>query len=92
MALQGSLVRAQFDPTGVQVPSGPVLDLIPVTPNDNADVAAHRCIYIATGGDLSFVTLGGATRTVTLAAGWHPLVVARIRSTGTTATGISIGQ
>ena len=92
MAIPGSLIQAQFDPNGVQVPSGPVLDLVPVTPNDGADVVANRCVYIAVGGDLSFVTLAGVTRTVTLAAGWHPLVVARIRATGTTATGISVGR
>lgn len=83
-------VNAVFDPSRVQVPTGPAFDLVPVTPNDGTDVADNRGLYIATGGDLSFVTKMGATRTVTLAAGWHPLIVARIRATGTTATGISI--
>jgi len=84
-------LQATFDPETVQPPSGAVFDLVPVTPSDSAEVAPHRCLYVAAGGDLSFVTRTGATRTVTLAAGWHPLIVARVRATGTTATGIALG-
>jgi hypothetical protein len=81
-----------FDPTGVQPPSGPVFDLIPVTPSDSVDIDSRtRCVYIATGGVFEFLTWGGTVRNVTLAAGWHPLIPRRIRSTNTTASGIAIG-
>lgn len=71
----------------------PLSRLVAVTPDDAADLpAVSRGVYVGTGGDLRVTTVGGDT--VTLAnvqAGWHPIRVARVLATGTTAGGIVAG-
>lgn len=70
--------------------SGPGIDYVPVTPsngNDLADVAAS--LYVETGGTISFISIKGETRSVTVPDfGWLVCGVLRVRATGTTATGI----
>lgn len=62
-----------------------------ITPNDSADLTlAPATIYIGVAGDMSVITVGGDTLTfVGLAAGTIlPVLVNRVRSTGTTATSL----
>lgn len=69
---------------------GPATDLMPVTPSDTVDLAAVGiALYVANGGDISFVSQAGQTRTVKVYAGAIlPVGVRRVLATGTTATGI----
>lgn len=69
------------------------LDIIPVTPNDSTDLAKVGVLYIETGGDIVVRTFDGGdtNRTITVAsASWFPIVVRRVLSTGTTASGIHV--
>lgn len=64
-----------------------------VTPSDGSDLEkVTRGVSFVAAGDLAVVTAGGETVTIpsgALAAGiMHPLRLARIKATGTTATGI----
>lgn len=60
-----------------------------VTPNDAADLAAHaRALWVGGLGDVSVVTVGGDTVTFAAVSGLLPVRVKRVRTTGTTATGI----
>jgi hypothetical protein len=69
---------------------GTAEDFYPVVPSDNQDLPTEtREIIIAVGGDLSVVRLNGTTALLTLPAGRFAFKVARIRQTGTTATGIT---
>jgi len=79
-----------FTTYGVR-PESPAINAAAVTPNDAADLTtASRAIYVGGAGNLTVVMLGGATITFTgVAAGTiYPLRVARVRATGTTATGL----
>lgn len=82
-------LQATFVPEQIQFPSGPVTKPFAITPDNNTDLpTGTRVIYVGVAGDVSFVLLDGTTVTLTLAAGWHPIAPKRVRSTGTTATGI----
>lgn len=64
---------------------------IPVTPSDSVDLAlgVTRAIMVGGDGDVSVVYANGMTDTIFLLAGVvHPVQVARVNATGTTATGI----
>ena len=70
---------------------GPATDIVPVTPDDAADLPdAAIALYVTGGGDVAIDTVrGGASRTVTVAdRSLLPVGVTRVRATGTTATGI----
>ncbi len=72
---------------------GMVYDLYPVTPNDSTDNVGTDNVatglYIETGGDVAFITKDGDTRTVAVPDFFYlNCSVARVKSTGTTATGI----
>lgn len=72
---------------------GLVYDLVPVTPNDSTDNVGTGNIaiglYIETGGDVVFLTKDGTERTVTVPDFFYLISsVSRVKSTGTTATGI----
>lgn len=69
----------------------PVNNIAPVTPNDSSNLPNPGRLCIAEGGDVALVDGGGNSVTVTLPAGWHPVYVVKVLSTGTTATGISVG-
>ena len=71
----------------------PAINAMAVTPSDGADMTyAARGITVNVAGTLSYVPLGAdgdATATIAVLAGvMYPIGTARIRSTGTTATGI----
>lgn len=67
---------------------------VAVTPNDSADLAlgATRALMVGADGDVAVVYPNGMEDTIYLIAGVvHPIQVARIKSTGTDATGIKAG-
>lgn len=74
----------------------PGIDLIPVTPSDDTDLATEgrgiRCKPVTgTAGDLAFITIAGQTRTTEIDVGETLVVgVRRILDTGTTATGLEV--
>lgn len=70
---------------------GPARNAAVVTPSDAADLPnATRALYVAGAGDISMITVGGQTVSLTAvpAGSILPLCVARVRATGTTATGM----
>lgn len=77
--------RFQAQRPGLSSPS----DVIrPVTPNDAADLpdGLTRAVFVGVAGDLACVDATGQAFTITSgAAQYHPLRVARIMATGTTA-------
>lgn len=70
--------------------AGPARDYVPVTPSNDTDLAdVAIALYVEGAGDVSFVSLAGETRTVGVTDyGYILCGVRRVRSTGTTATGI----
>lgn len=72
--------------------NGPSLGPVAITPNDDADLPTPiRAITI--GGDagtISIIGINGGTYTSdTLPNGTYPVFARRVRSTGTTATGLT---
>ena len=65
-------------------------DLIPVTPDDEADLAkAARALRVGSGGTLRVTTLAGNVRNTSVEDGEVLLVaVSRVHATGTTASDI----
>lgn len=60
-----------------------------VTPHDSNDLAtSSRALYVGTEGNISIVTVGGDTVTLTGVSGFVPVCVQRVNSTGTTASNI----
>lgn len=82
-------------PNSVDLSSGLVRDWVPVTPNDSTDNMGISTLnqivgfYVTSGGVVVF-TVDGTDRTVTFPANYMVPCsnVTRIKSTGTTATGI----
>lgn len=69
----------------------PAYDIFSITPSDGADLAqTTRGLWVGTGGNVSVITKGGTTVTITNVADGSilPFRVARVRSTGTTASNI----
>ncbi len=68
----------------------PGIDWYAITPNDNGDLPQMvRAIYVGVTGDLTLVSSRGRTATfIAVAVGYHPLRPVRVKSTGTTATGL----
>ena len=71
-------------------PAGPATDILPVVPDDAADLPiVASALYVETGGALSLVTLRGEVRTVAVGdRAILPVATRRVRASGTTATGI----
>ena len=72
---------------------GMVYDIIPVTPNDSTDNVGTDNVavglYVETGGDVVILTRDDSERTVTVPDYFYlTCAVTRVKSTGTTATGI----
>lgn len=70
--------------------SGPVRDIVPVTPDDGQDLAdVAVALYVEIGGALTITTVQGTQRTVDV-ADWSvlPVGVRRVHASGTSATGI----
>ncbi len=70
--------------------SGPGRDYVPVSPDDASDLAKVAVsLFVETGGAVTFVTVSGATRTVTVPDfSWVVCGASRVMATGTTASGI----
>lgn len=70
--------------------AGPFVDIVPVTPDDSADLTNIGLgLYVETGGTIVFDTVSGQRRTVDLADFSNlPVGVRRVLATGTTAIGI----
>lgn len=73
--------------------TGLVYDLYPVTPADGSDNVGTGNVaiglYIETGGDVVFLNKDGTERTVNVPDYFYLISsVSRVKSTGTTATGI----
>lgn len=71
-------------------PAGPATDILPVTPDDDEDLAiVASALYVETGGSVAIVTLRGAARLVAVGDRTIlPVAVRRVRASGTTAAGI----
>ncbi|WP_411838663.1 hypothetical protein [Paracoccus sp. ME4] len=71
--------------------SGPAIQSIVVTPSDSADLpVAVRAVTINAPGTIAWINWTGvACMTGPLPAGTYTMAAARIRATGTTATGIT---
>ena len=72
--------------------SGPATDIMPVTPSDVADLPhVGLALYAETGGAVSFVTVSGESRSVTVADfAILPVGIARVNATGTSASGLHV--
>lgn len=70
--------------------SDPKRDIMPITPDDNTDLdQVAAALYIESGGDLTFVSDAGNTRTVKVGDfAIFPIGVSRVLATGTNASGI----
>ena len=69
--------------------TSPARNVAAVTPSDSEDLAnVAKAIEVHVAGDIKVTTIGGVTITKPFFVGYHPLVVTRIWSTGTTASGI----
>ena len=70
--------------------NGPGSDYLPVTPDDAAPLPEPAiCLYVETGGTVSFTSLRGTQRTVAVGdGGWLLCGVRAVQATGTTATGL----
>lgn len=68
----------------------PASNAAAVTPSDGADLTFQtRSIYVGVAGTISVVMAGGQTVSFTAQAGaLLPIMVDRVRATGTTASGI----
>jgi hypothetical protein len=71
----------------------PYRSLKTVTPSDSADLPDGVCsaLYCSGAGNINLDTLDGDTKVIAVSAGWANLteiLVRRVRSTSTTATGI----
>lgn len=64
--------------------SDPGDDIVEVTKSDTANNAAgSRGVYLPVAGTVKFTTKAGNDRTLALTAGWHPINIKRVWTTGT---------
>lgn len=70
--------------------SGPATDIVPVVPNDGAELSEVAiALYVEIGGTVSVVTVRGNTRSIVVSdQSILPVGVRQVNATGTTATGI----
>ena len=73
--------------------NGPAVDLLPVTPNDSADLPAParalRCRSDGAAGTVRITTVAGQVRNTHIDLGQLiPVQFTRVHATGTTATGL----
>jgi hypothetical protein len=70
--------------------NGPAHDIVPVTPNDGADLPdVAVALYVETAGTLRVTTVSGNTRDLSVADfAIVPVGITRVHATGTSATGI----
>jgi hypothetical protein len=72
---------------------GLVYDMVPVTPNDSTDNVGSGNVaiglYVTVSGNVTFLTKDGVERTIAVPNNFYLVCsVSRVKSTGTTATGI----
>ena len=74
----------------VDLTSGMVRDVTPVTPHNSTNIDGFAVgLYITGAGDISFVNHDGETRIMTVPDNFTlTCLVRRVNATGTTATGI----
>mgnify|MGYP001095206885 CR=1 FL=1 len=72
--------------------SSPATDIMPVTPSDDVDLThVGLALYAETGGVVSFVTVKGESRSLSVADfSILPVGVSRVNATGTTALGLHV--
>lgn len=67
---------------------------VAVTPSDSADLprTPARALFVTVTGNVSFITQGGETVSLTSVAANEilPFLITRVRSTGTTATVLAL--
>ncbi len=69
--------------------SGPVKDIVAVTASDTTVFAATRGLLVGTAGAATVKTVEGSTATtIPLQAGFNPISVTQVFSTGLTAANI----
>lgn len=70
--------------------TAPCSNATSVVPDDDNDLTyASRAIYVGNSGNLKVTMIdGNAVTFINLPAGWHPIGVKRVWSTGTTANNI----
>jgi hypothetical protein len=62
-----------------------------VSPSDTVDLTNPGILRVTVGGAVTCITVGGTTVTVTLGdKEWFPVKVQRVKSGGTSATGIQV--
>lgn len=68
----------------------PILSAVAITPSDSVDLARlTRALYVGVAGDVRVTLKDDSVVTFrNMAAGWHPIRVARVMATSTTATNI----
>lgn len=59
-----------------------------VTPNDNTDLTRPSILYVGLAGNVVVTTNDGEDITLVGVSGFVPVLVSRVKSTGTTATSI----
>jgi hypothetical protein len=66
----------------------PVADAQEITPSDSAELThVTRALYVGVAGDVRVTLAGGTLVTFgAMTSGWHPIRVAQVHATGTTAT------
>jgi hypothetical protein len=66
--------------------------MLAVTPSDDTDMDNNGTLWIGTAGDITFITQGGDTQTVTIPSNgyYFDMTIKRVKATGTTATDIYI--
>ncbi|MGD8753654.1 MAG: hypothetical protein PVG14_19655 [Anaerolineales bacterium] len=70
----------------------PIIYSDTITPHDSNDINPCRGLLVDVAGDVKCTYQNGQVDTLYLAAGvWHPMLVKRVWSTGTTASGIHAG-
>jgi hypothetical protein len=73
-------------------PISPIRYSISITPNDSADIAPCRALLVGAAGNVKVTYTNGTVDTLYLESGlWHGMLVIRVWSTGTAATGIHAG-
>lgn len=73
-------------------PIGPLEYSVAVTPHDSNNISPCRALLVGVTGNVKVTYINGQVDTLALAAGvWHPMLVLRVWSTDTTATGIHAG-
>jgi len=89
MAIQQREI-SKYDPysnTGEERTIGPAKEVFSIT-LDQEFASISRGLLIGVAGNVAVKFLNGNEKTIPLTAGWHPIEVIQVNTTGTTATGL----